>query len=73
MRTEASVDVVRSAARRLVFPACPRCRDVLIAAAASMHVNEKHVRHLWSCDSCGHTFVTTVRIPVAFGDRVRTV
>jgi ribosomal protein L37AE/L43A len=36
---------------------------VLFAATASEHVSEKSVRHLWSCDSCGHEFSTSVDLP----------
>jgi uncharacterized protein with PIN domain len=64
MNAEASTDVARVDARRPAFPTCPGCNDGLIAAAASEHVSEKQVRHLWSCDSCGHAFVTSVRLPV---------
>jgi transcription elongation factor Elf1 len=64
MNAEASTDVARVDARRLAFPTCPRCNDEFIAATASEHVSEKQVRHLWSCDSCGHAFVTSVRLPV---------
>lgn len=64
MQAEASIPIAGQSARRFAFPACPRCNDVLIAAAASEHVSEKQVRHLWSCDSCGHEFATSVRLPL---------
>jgi transcription elongation factor Elf1 len=43
------------------FP-CAQCGDVLVAPAWSEHVNEHCVRHLWSCDSCGYEFETSIRL-----------
>jgi transcription elongation factor Elf1 len=40
---------------------CPKCNDMLLAPTASEHVNESLIRHLWSCDACGHEFQTSVR------------
>jgi transcription elongation factor Elf1 len=48
--------------RRLVCPTCPRCNDMLFAAMASEHVSELQIRYIWSCDSCGHEFSTSVRL-----------
>jgi hypothetical protein len=48
--------------RYLQRPACPRCGDTLMAAAASELVARGHIRNSWSCDSCGHDFVTAVRL-----------
>ncbi len=59
---KAAGDVADTATLRSVFPNCPRCTATLIAAAASEHVSELQVRHLWSCDACGHAFVTSVRL-----------
>jgi hypothetical protein len=42
---------------------CPHCHDLLVAAAMSQHVQEDVVRHWWACESCGHEFGTTVRLP----------
>ncbi len=69
MKAEASTQVARQTPRRFAFPTCPRCNDVLIAAAASEHISEKHVRHVWSCDSCSHEFETSVRLPLPHRDR----
>jgi hypothetical protein len=38
---------------------CVRCNDNLIAPHRSKFVTERHVRHSWSCDSCGHRFETS--------------
>jgi hypothetical protein len=37
---------------------------MMVAAAKSQHVREDEVRHWWSCESCGHEFRTTVRLPL---------
>ena len=39
--------------------ACVCCDDRLIAPNWSEYVSEHHVRHAWSCDSCGHQFETS--------------
>jgi hypothetical protein len=41
---------------------CIRCDDRLIAPNWSEYVSENHVRHFWSCDSCGHQFETSDRL-----------
>lgn len=38
------------------LPACPQCGDMLLAPLLSEHVNARHVRNHWACESCGHTF-----------------
>jgi len=70
MKAQASMQVAGPAPRRFSFPTCPRCNDVLFAAAASAHVSEKQVRHVWSCDCCGHEFETSVKLSFAGRDRV---
>jgi hypothetical protein len=37
---------------------CAQCGDVLIAPEWSEHVSERYIRHLWSCEACGHDFET---------------
>ena len=39
---------------------CPQCSGWLLAPDWSEHVNERSVRHSWSCDGCGYGFETTV-------------
>jgi ribosomal protein L37AE/L43A len=39
---------------------CARCGDPLVAPEWSEHVNERCVRHLWSCEACGYEFETAV-------------
>lgn len=62
MKADAAMQVAGLLPRRFACPTCPRCNDMLFAAAASEHVSDKHVRHVWSCDSCGHEFTTSVRL-----------
>lgn len=46
--------------RDLPRPACPRCGEPLLAAAASELVDCGQIRHSWSCDACGHDFMTVI-------------
>jgi transcription elongation factor Elf1 len=50
------------AARRLARPQCPHCNDMLIAPAVSVHVHHDDIRHWWTCDACGHEFMTAVTV-----------
>jgi len=50
------------ASRRIALPSCPNCNDLLFAPAASEFVSKTRVRHIWSCDTCGHEFSTSVRL-----------
>ena len=49
-------------AGRFVRPRCPQCGDWLFASSVSVHVSENDTRHWWNCESCGHEFMTTVRL-----------
>jgi DNA-directed RNA polymerase subunit RPC12/RpoP len=42
--------------------ACALCNHRLIAPNWSEYVSENHVRHSWSCESCGHQFETSDRL-----------
>src|SRR6266496_4094254 len=42
------------------FTPCAQCGDALLAPEWSEHVNERCVRHLWTCETCGYQFETTV-------------
>ena len=48
--------------RYFAMPACPQCGDTLLAPEISAHVNTREVRHIWSCDMCGHGFTTSVDV-----------
>jgi ribosomal protein S27AE len=39
---------------------CPQCSGWLLAPEWSEHLNERSVRHTWSCNACGYNFETTV-------------
>ena len=41
----------------------PAVQCTFAAPDWSEHVNERRVRHAWSCDSCGYAFETTVIFP----------
>jgi RNase P subunit RPR2 len=41
---------------------CPKCKETLFAPTTSEYIDENHVRHVWSCDGCGHEFRTSVRV-----------
>lgn len=42
---------------------CAQCGDTLFAPEWSEYLDERHVRHLWSCDGCGYEFETEVCYP----------
>lgn len=56
-------------AGRIVRPRCPQCDDRQFASSVSVHVNETDVRHWWNCETCGHQFMTTVRMRKAIRRR----
>ena len=41
---------------------CDQCCDDLIAPDRSEYVGKHHVRHFWSCESCGHEFQMSVNV-----------
>ena len=46
------------------FNLCAQCGDTLFAPIWVEHLDERHVRNLWSCDTCGYEFESTVFLPV---------
>jgi len=44
---------------------CPQCSEWLLAPTWSEYLNERCVRHTWSCDACSYQFETTVYFPQA--------
>ena len=42
---------------------CPQCSAWLLAPEWSEHLNDRCVRHTWSCDACGYGFETAVIFP----------
>ena len=39
---------------------CPQCQAWLLAPDWSEYLNERCVRHAWSCEVCGYEFETAV-------------
>jgi DNA-directed RNA polymerase subunit RPC12/RpoP len=44
---------------------CAQCGERIFMPECSELVDERRIRHLWSCDDCGYAFETTVRFGVA--------
>lgn len=42
-------------------PKCPRCGSILLIAEESQF-NLSRIRHAWTCDDCGHEFVTSIAL-----------
>ena len=40
--------------------ACSECNDLLVAPKSSAYVSNHEVRHVWSCENCGHEIEMTV-------------
>ncbi len=39
---------------------CPQCSEWLLAPDWSEYLNDRCVRHIWSCEACGYQFETAV-------------
>ena len=42
---------------------CAQCGASLFAPEWSEYIDDRHVRHLWSCDTCEYRFETLVCYP----------
>jgi hypothetical protein len=42
---------------------CAQCGEALFAPEWSEYLDDRRVRHLWSCDSCSYEFETEVCYP----------
>jgi hypothetical protein len=42
---------------------CQQCRGWLLAPDWSEYLNDRCVRHTWSCEACGYSFETAVYFP----------
>ena len=62
MKGQVEMQAGPDAPRRFALPSCPQCNDFLFAPAASEYVSRSRVRHVWSCDDCGHEFSTFVSL-----------
>lgn len=50
-----------SAIRAFASPVrCPRCGDQLVAPVVSEFVEGGEIRHLWECDACGESTLTSI-------------
>jgi hypothetical protein len=43
---------------------CAQCRADIIAPEWSEYLSDYHIRHVWSCETCGYQFEDTVRLSV---------
>ena len=44
----------------LARPECPRCGSIVLMAERAAFNPDGRIRHTWSCDDCGHEFVTLI-------------
>lgn len=44
--------------------ACHNCGDNIFGAEASEYTDDGQIGNFWSCDACGHTFRTSIRVNV---------
>ena len=42
--------------------ACSECNDLLVAPKSSAYVSNHEIRHVWSCDNCGHEIEMAVNL-----------
>jgi hypothetical protein len=54
------VITMRDCCWRYGMASCTHCDDTVIAPTRSEYQSRHHVRHSWSCESCGHEFETSV-------------
>ncbi len=43
-------------------PKCPHCGNMLLVAEESAFSLKGRISHAWSCDDCGHEFVTSITL-----------
>ena len=44
---------------------CAQCGKTLFAPEWSEYLDDRHIRHLWSCDACGYEFESEVCYPLS--------
>ena len=47
---------------KLTRPECPSCGSIVLMAERAAFNPDGRIRHTWSCDDCGHEFVTSIRM-----------
>jgi len=62
MSLQSATPAVLAFARYIARPCCPQCGDQQLAPDRSEFVGEGLIHHTWSCDACGHEFLTTVEL-----------
>src|SRR5262249_3115547 len=45
--------------------ACTECNDLVVAPKWSAYASKREVRHIWSCENCGHEIEMTVNTVLA--------
>ena len=53
-----SAQAPRHGQRARSMPHCTICLDSMVAAEASALGHDGSIKYMWSCESCGHAFVT---------------
>jgi RNase P subunit RPR2 len=52
-----------SCATELDRSQCPCCGSIILMAEQAAFTWDGRFRHSWSCDECGHGFVTSIKMP----------
>jgi predicted RNA-binding Zn-ribbon protein involved in translation (DUF1610 family) len=52
--------IVMASAGFFSRPSCPRCGEEQYAPELSQFAGANRVHNAWSCDACGHRFLTSV-------------
>ena len=55
-------DLWASSNPELMRPNCPHCGATVLIAERAAFNPDGRIRHTWSCDACGHEFVTSIRM-----------
>ena len=53
---------------RPVVP-CAQCGDMLLAPEWSETLDDRRIRHLWSCEACGYEFESEVFYPAVLSTK----
>ena len=51
---------VAASKAELMRPQCPRCGSLVLMAERAAFDPDGCIRNTWSCDDCGHEFVTSI-------------
>lgn len=43
---------------------CAQCGAAVIAPMWAEHLDDRHVRNLWSCEACGYQLETSIYFPI---------